>query len=1320
MLFDDLGESSRALLQGRARTYGSQLTDLAREHANRNSNELVDALNQAPKEQKAILGLLVARVALEESVAASSRELFSKFLFRFGAHLKASVSTPGLSPAQRLCLASAAEKVFDALPTSSSSQRTEVAAIRHRLAGSKLTDADWRSTLGVQSAEFSSIIDQFSRALGDRAIATAVPSEKVRDRPQSLKVSVQSAKTLRDHPLPTWLSLTLTQAADALVSSTLNWDPSEVGTETEFSLGRAWSAFREKKYTAARAELGEILAKIGESWGPSSGADAIRSWNWLRLVVELAAIESGEVSDARRSWTSACGFLQKCLPEDSELMDELLEKAIGDFVASDLASSRALSAYTTRLVVEIGHETALAHYDNQEKAALRTLWVEHYGLAAEDARSTVAAASAMASRFKQATQKLYLGARNTSTPAKVLREASHRFPDFLDEVEGVTFTEALDLAQDVDRLVSSDSANHRELRELMESLQSAKFSIAVLGSGVLQDFIAPLVEVALGEVQKATARLGDISRPAVSVQLSSAKVPFSAAEGSPIQIRFVATNSGNAMAEGIVLRVLEPELGIDSRTKLESLGPGAQAEMTVTATARGTSPRAVVLTCQAQWSDALLQQFSGSQQLPAEDQMPVAWTATDVNPFSLNTISEPERLVGRDADLASLDALIAGGASAYVTGHKRVGKTSLTRVLLRSISETRGWAGSLLPLGRALGQDQSAGDLVYALLDAIDDAARSVYGDALDALGEVHVDESGNFARAANRWLRSAARSLPANARVVVAIDDFDELPPHLITGSQADSLFLFLRSLVDEPWLNLIVVGSEILPSIIQAQAHKLNQVVPFSVTNFSSRASTAELLETPTRDRLEWVPDAIDRAHSLCGGNPYYETLLAQRLWQTMRERSRSVVTTSDVDEAAFSVARDASDSHFIHLWADSSSGLDHTSRSAIVTSAVLRSVARCGGEALAPAASDEVIRIAQGWIQTATTEELTQAIAALKAREVLRPGPSANSLLITIPIVGIWLLGAGGRALDGVYATSKHATATVRMITDLDLVSLARQLRYRGEQVTEIRIHGWLQQFGDHYRQYLAFRMLRRMIMDGYFTTTRLQNTELPRLAAAVSDLGAARQLVREANNQALRNAFLIDHGVAGDSTQGTLSVLAKSLKIKKANIVKPDDLSDRVRALKSGAVVFLLDDFSGSGSHLLGELASVLEIVTSMGEEWIEKTNVVVGASVVTDLADLMPQDSPITVETVGGTHLGDRYRPFSPESGVFDTAKERENALEMTASIGRALMPSNPLGFGGHALLTLFEFNCPNNVAPIFWRGGSVSGQQWIPLFERAV
>jgi len=1318
MSHGDLADSARNLIRSRARTLGDQYQSVVSEYADATTQELADALSSVPRDQKSRLGLLLAQASLEDALSAGSKAAFNRFVFRYGAHLKSSVSEPGLSPAQRLSLAMAAERVFDVLPTASPSQRAEVYAIRMRLQGPEVTDRDWRATLGVTRADFDEALDQLSRHLAE--VHRSANDVASRPRASEPAVNEPRPKLVATHPVPNWLVADFPGEADPLVSATANWRRPLSNSEVEPNVGLAWSAFSAGQYKTAHDYLRGTLARLGEDWGPSSGVDTLRTWNWMRLVTELASLESGKAADTRRSRTSAGVFASRCLPDDEDLNEQLVSSALDDFAAGDTASARAWCAYTMRLIADIGHEAALAGYSNREKAQLRAAWTTQFGLNSEESRNTASAAMTVAPRLKEVTQRLYLGARETGKPSRVLREASHKLVKFLDEQEDELFREVLDATEDAQRIIDAESINHLELQELAASLTALRESIAASGSSILQDFVAPLVQGTITQADRASERLGDLSRPQVSIQLTSSKVPFSAAAGSTYQLRFVAQNTGNATAEAIQLRVTQVDIGLDSVGVLDSLGPGAEAEISVDVVASGTSRGAVTLSCEISWSDALLQQFNASQQVSAEDQGPVSWTQHDVNPFSLGTISDPERLVGREEDLYSLDALIAGGASAYVTGHKRVGKTSLTRVLLKSLNRKRGWAGSVLALGRAIVEAQSAGDIVSALLDEILAASEDAYPASVRNIAAVEFDDSGNFARAANRWLKTLSRALPDDARVIIAIDDFDELPADLVEGKQADALFLFLRSLVDEPWLNLIVVGSEVLPSIIQKQAHKLNQVVPVSVTNFGSRESTAALVVAPSADRLEWISEAIDRVHYLCGGNPYYETLVAQRLWQTMREHSRSIVTEGDVDNAVAAVAHEASESHFVHLWADSSNGLDHTARSAVVASAVLRSVARAGGTMLAPAANDEVVRIAGTWIQTATTDELNRAIAVLKAREVLQSGPSDGSLLISIPLVAIWLLDAGSKVLDGIYSTSKHATATARMITDSELVALSKQLRYRGEHVTEIRLKAWLEQFGDNYHQYLAFRMLRRMILDGYFTSTKLQNTVLPRLSTNVAELAAARHLLRDTNNQTLKNAFLIDHGVPGDSTQGTLSALAKSLRVKKANVVPIEQIPGQLKSLGSGAVLFLLDDYSGTGTHLTNTLQQLLDAVGELDEEQHDDIHVVVGAGVVADEADLPRPESAIAVEQVAGVYLGDRFRPFTPESGVFSTDKERHDAEDMIRSIGHALMPNNPLGFGGRALLTLFEFNCPNNVAPVFWRSGSVSGARWVPLFERLV
>ncbi|WP_460444700.1 phosphoribosyltransferase-like protein [Angustibacter aerolatus] len=1312
MTDSDLVEQSRRLVEGRVRVLGAAGHRVEQQLDGASAAELVRRLASTPRPDKPAVGLLLARAVLDDALRIGSPSAWTKFLFRFAAHLKGSIDQPGLSAPERRCLAIAAKEAFVLLPTASRDQRAQVDAVARRLAGPAPSELDWERALGSTHDEVRTALRRIAQELtaSDR---TPISQANRSVTPDHVQVTVNR------QPMPSWLVLDFTGTPDELVAATANWQPAGDSAGTAADVALAWRAFQDGDFGRARTHVSGYLTRLGRSWGPTSSTDVLRTWNWLRLVSELATIEGNTALDTRRSSASACEYAAMCFPDDDDLRDDLLTAALGDFAAGDVASTRAWCAYTARIVAAIGHEAALDGYTNVQKAALRMAWAAQFALNPEEARSTVGAVNAIGPRLKGVTQRLYVGARDGTPPLRVLREASHDLMPFLDEAEEGLFHEVLDLAGEADRVVRAETSNHRDLLELVRTLEELRGTVAASGSRLLLDIVAPHLQVLIGTAERATAQLVSTSRPAVVARLGSKKIPFSARVGSTYHVLISLSNNGNAAAENITVRLSQPDVGIDTTARLSSLGAGAEADVDLPVRATQTATGAVELQCDLTWSDSVLQHFSSSQQLAAEDQRAVSWQAHDVNPFSLSSISDPDRLVGRADDLASLDGLLAGRASAAITGHKRVGKTSLTKVLLKQLQQQRGWAGGVLDLGRALGANQSADDLVYALLDEVLGAARDVYPHHVSDLPEIQTDRDGNFARAANRWIRRLARALPVDARVVVAVDDFDELPAHLVEGPQADSLFLFLRSLVDEPWLNLIVVGSEVLPSIIQAQAHKLNQVVPVSVDNFASRESTADLLVSPTSDRLEWSTTALDRAHHLCHGNPYYETLLGQRLWQSMREQERSFVTVTDVDDAVARVAAGAAEGHFMHLWADGASGLEHNSRAAVVSSAVLRSVARCGGAALAPAADDEVVRIAQNWIQTATTGELHQAVARLRGRQVLEAGPTEGTVLLRIPLVGVWLNDAGGRALDQLYAGSAHATATTRMVTDTDLVAISRQLVYRGEHITETRIKAWLSQFGDNYHQYLAFRMLRRMV-DGYYTSSKLQTTVLPRLAREVATSSASRQLQREANNQYLKNAYLIDHGVPGDSTQGTLSALAKALKVKKANIVATADLEEKVRGHDAGVVLFLLDDYCGSGTHLSRELDTLLENASKLGDDWTERVHVVVGAGVVAGEGALPRYSGPATVETVAGVVLGDRYRPFAADSGVFETDEERHDAEQMVTSIGRALLPRNPLGFGGEALLTLLEFNCPNNVAPVFWKSGPVAGTSWMPLFERAV
>ena len=169
--------------------------------------------------------------------------------------------------------------------------------------------------------------------------------------------------------------------------------------------------------------------------------------------------------------------------------------------------------------------------------------------------------------------------RKVSDAPRALQEGAYELEPFLDEAEAELLGEIVDLAKEAQRAVTFDQVNHRDLREFVATLDEMKQAIAASGSCLLQDYLAPYLQSLIVSAKQASARRRHF-RPAVAVRLASAKIPFSAAEGSTYAIRLVAINTGNAAAESIAVRVLQPDLNIDAQASLDSLDPEPRPKST--------------------------------------------------------------------------------------------------------------------------------------------------------------------------------------------------------------------------------------------------------------------------------------------------------------------------------------------------------------------------------------------------------------------------------------------------------------------------------------------------------------------------------------------------------------------------------------------------------------------------------------------------------------------------------------------------------------------------------------------------------------------
>lgn len=1292
------------LVEGRVRALRVELGALGDRYDNAQESELAKEIAKNRRDRP-LLGLLLAEKVLRRALLDGSRSALEDFLFRFGAHVKASVGLQGLGPEDRVALALGARDVF----LSSSRMSRQVAEsdeILGRLPDVDVSDIVWRRHFGMTREEFQVKVALVS---GQRTL-DATSRQRRQTRPQAKPQILRERPVAADGELaiPDWLSLPNGPIEGNLFGSR-NWSSLEPTGDSRTSLSRAWNAFEEGNYEQSREELWDVFATCGTDWFPTSTQDGTRTWNWLRLVWLLGQQAAEDLRNRRRAMVSAVLLAERSVPNESDLIDSLVAGALYDYVAVEPEMRSSWAVHAARTVVASGPE-ALGVYDGAAKADLRSAWEEQFGDLVAGMRQTHQMAEALVSEYRFRAQELGQAATPDGQVQRRLVPPLKRIETFLDPEERALSQRVRDLATALVTQLAKETPLASDLSLLIARLTELHEDVAQFESALLQDTIGPAVVAMTATCLSRQVELSSVSRPNIVATLLTGRLPLSSSVQAPFSVSVALKNDGNATAELVEATLASLSVEITEPLRVVERIP-AGAERVVRFDALSLSDESIAaLECELTWRDDLEQTFTATFNLRAEDQRPTAWRSDDVNPFRLGTISNPANLVGREDDLDALERITAAGGSAAVTGLKRVGKSSLAKSLL-SRMKAGGWATDYLPLGQVLTGEPSASELVAALIDTIYDAIVSIDTDIL--VPEPPKASSESFTRSAGRWIRQTANVADQHdLHVLVALDDFDELPKVLYEGPEANALFLFLRSIIDESWLSLMFIGSEVLPTILGAQAHKLNQVSTAVVSNFQAVDSTKLLLGGRTKSRFEWQDASFTRAHYLCAGNPYYLTLLGQEVWQHMRDLDRTFVSVGDVEEAAGRLERTASSTHFLHLWADSLTGLQSRSRDSIVANAVLVSVARGGGPQFGNANRSHVAETAVALVPSATAAEIASSIETLLSRGVLVGGD--DLLRVAIPIASAWLLRTGAGELERQLVELREISESQNAVSSLDILHLTNGLTYCGDHISEVRMKGWLEQFPSD-AQHLAFRAARRMLTDGFFSSTRMTQEVLPRLKAAVTNSEAWGAREADSGGYA-KNVYVLEHGLAGSSSPGFFSTLTRLLKIKKSNIVDIEKFMRATRNLARPSVLVIADDLAGTGSQIAKVVDDAIARISTSSGGWRENLHVIVAAAI--SASDNFVERDDVQLETLVGVKLDQRHLAFDSDNEVFDSVEELVKAVDIFDAIGRSLAPNTPRGFGDLGLLAATESNCPNNAPPMFWKSGEYAGRKWMPLLER--
>jgi hypothetical protein len=949
---------------------------------------------------------------------------------------------------------------------------------------------------------------------------------------------------------------------------------------------------------------------------------------------------------------------------------------------------------------------------------------------------------------------LLVGAHDVlTTPLRVLQN----LPDTLEELEKLkgevgralrhgqsqaylqlydwpTFRGKLEILLDyISEVVTCRDATFKvKFDALNESIADLKSHCGTAYSFLARDYLAPFalgVERAVKGLEKDSAeKFRCVLEPLRRLrQVAEKRYPLHQ-EGRLITVSIPMVNKGPGVA---IATMAEVDVGSSESVVIDQpelhlgdIPPGEFALVFRMLVDRAETK--VDFTVQLSWSQLFGQ--SGSVLFDAElvGQDPnVNWAGLEhLEPYSLE-VAEGEMFVGRAAKVQAIANRLtkAQMTSTYITGQKRVGKTSLARAVLRNIEEKKGkyqYHSLYLEYGEYCRADAAAtvkvlGEMMHDFLKGF--VPRSVQPPLADFTGSLAP-------------LNALARLLESNQpsrRFVVVLDEFDEIHPEMYRfGPLAETFFANLRTLSTRRNLAFLLVGGERMPFIIGAQGDQLNKFAREPLDYFSRSSEWAdyvELVTKPVKGALNWDEPAINALYNLTNGHPYYTNLLCGRVFsRAVRERDTEVIP-SNVEEAANALIPELDTNAFAHLWKD---GIDAAREQAEVSELRRLRVLVGLGRAL---------RVKEGRVSSIIRHvgslrlqehEVRPVIEDFHRRDIV--AEHFEIVTFTLPLFQRWLQEVGVKKLIASTFADELETE-IRRVEDEAFVNaseiqavVSKWEPYKGRAVGAEALRAWLGQVPTFQDQRLLFKIAQHVRFVSIVEIERMlthAHEKVVRLRIGTETIG------RKARNEKRRDIWVTYVGGPGKSSAFFARRYAKDNDILMECVMDSGKVGARLSAPQVNPddiprVVVIVDDLLGTG-ETLGDALNVF--LTEFGSAFSKKAiPIMVIGLIATQEGEItlrrkLPRIDGLAIFIHICEYLDENAYAFPTDSfGFWKDGQEKDRAKSLCVRLGTGLY-KEPLGYAGQGLLLTFPDTCPNNSLPILFatRTGT---NPWTPLFSR--
>ncbi|WP_445656953.1 phosphoribosyltransferase-like protein [Achromobacter sp. NCFB-sbj8-Ac1-l] len=886
----------------------------------------------------------------------------------------------------------------------------------------------------------------------------------------------------------------------------------------------------------------------------------------------------------------------------------------------------------------------------------------------------------------------------------------------------------------VERLVQcKDSGFKSFFDELVDDICDMTTLCNKHRSFLTDDFIRPFVMAVhkgVGELESSAAHRFkcDIAPKRRSIKAAEKKYPLHEADRYVV-FNIPMVNHGPGIAIDVTVEVDcgEKNSAVLLDSEELSLGDVPPGEFALSVRACIVEPTSSVkMTIQIEWHQLFGDRESVVFNVEIDAQDPsVDWTVLEsLEPYSLE-VAEGDMFVGRVAKVKTIGnkLLKRPMASTYITGQKRIGKTSLAYAVseyVRGADSAHEYSFLYLEYGEYCAASPES--TVKALGNSVFSFLRGFLPHGLHI---ADADFSESLAP-----LNSLARLLENNAptkRFVVILDEFDEIHPEMYRmGALAETFFANLRTLAARSNLAFVLVGGEKMPFIIGAQGDQLNKFVREPLDFFDRSLEWqeyCELISKPVSGLLNWDDAALSELYNFTNGHPYYTKLLCAKIvLNAVRERDTEIIS-SDVRYALNTLVEELDTNAFAHMWKDGiNAEREETEVTELKRLRLLVALGRAlrGGE-----------RSISSVIKTAPSIRLTEGEVAplvddFIRRDILRDRDGA--LTASVPLFERWLIEVG---------VSKLISSTLADDLEVELERAAKasfvggaeiqQLTdnwplYRARKVGPEDVRAWLDQVPSPQDQRLLFKLLQKM---RFLSPDEIEEKLINAHGRFVRPIVGAMQMERKTDKR--RDIWITYFNGVGKSGVQYARYYAKVNSISTECILEPAAIERRLKNLTEGGwekpkAIVIIDDFVGSGRTLADGAVDFSELCGAL----LVNLSIPLLAVVIVGTEDgerrvnsVIEQKTNLPLKLYVCEYLlQSNYAFLNHELGFWENEEEKMRAKALCLTLGTGLY-KEPLGFGGKGLLMTFPDTCPNNSLPILYRSRS-HPTSWRALFPRPV